>query len=233
MGCELGNAPPAHVCHARRDVRAQGALATVRHFLHPADCEGDKGSGDCERTAFCAGGRAPDQFPVPRRPMNVEAAYISFRELACMPQRYPDPDRGHCWALFDSILLFLSELPRARLGAPPRRDGPRLDAHAGRGLPINCHGDQRGHRDHFADNGPHLEHPAAGDRQRASCSAENRAGLESFEANMSSGPREGRCCGRRQSTIAECDIEWAQRCRKRHPRHRYRAGDYHRVGPAC
>jgi hypothetical protein len=24
-----------------------------------------------------------------------------------MPQRYPDPDRGHCW---DSILLFLSEL---------------------------------------------------------------------------------------------------------------------------
>jgi hypothetical protein len=37
-------------------------------------------------------------------------AYISFRELACMPQRYPDPDRGHCWALLDSILLFLSEL---------------------------------------------------------------------------------------------------------------------------
>jgi hypothetical protein len=27
-----------------------------------------------------------------------------------MPQRYPDPDRGHCWALLDSILLFLSEL---------------------------------------------------------------------------------------------------------------------------
>jgi hypothetical protein len=31
-------------------------------------------------------------------------------ELGCMPQRYPDPDRGHCWALLDSILLFLSEL---------------------------------------------------------------------------------------------------------------------------
>src|SRR5580658_8384863 len=30
--------------------------------------------------------------------------------LACMPQRYPDPDRGHCRALLDSILLFLSEL---------------------------------------------------------------------------------------------------------------------------
>jgi hypothetical protein len=27
-----------------------------------------------------------------------------------MPQRYPDPDRGHRWALLDSILLFLSEL---------------------------------------------------------------------------------------------------------------------------
>jgi hypothetical protein len=27
-------------------------------------------------------------------------AYISFPELACMPQRYPDPDRGHCWPVF-------------------------------------------------------------------------------------------------------------------------------------
>src|SRR5580658_1994840 len=27
-------------------------------------------------------------------------AYISFRELACMPQRYPDSDRGHCWTVF-------------------------------------------------------------------------------------------------------------------------------------
>jgi hypothetical protein len=36
--------------------------------------------------------------------------YISFPELACMPQRYPDPDRGHSWALLESILLFLSEL---------------------------------------------------------------------------------------------------------------------------
>jgi hypothetical protein len=31
-------------------------------------------------------------------------------ELACMPQRYRDPDRGHRWALLHSILLFLSEL---------------------------------------------------------------------------------------------------------------------------
>jgi hypothetical protein len=31
-----------------------------------------------------------------------------------MPQRYPDPDRGHCWALLDSILLFLSELVGCR-----------------------------------------------------------------------------------------------------------------------
>jgi hypothetical protein len=32
-GCELGNTPPDHVCHPRRDVRAEGTLTTVRHFL--------------------------------------------------------------------------------------------------------------------------------------------------------------------------------------------------------
>jgi hypothetical protein len=34
--------------------------------------------------------------------------------------------RSRSRALLDSILLFLSELPRARLGAPRRRDGPRF-----------------------------------------------------------------------------------------------------------
>jgi Zn-dependent protease len=43
-------------------------------------------------------------------------------------------------------------------------------------------------------------------------SAESRASLESFEADMSSGPREGsQRADRRKSTIAERDIEWAQR----------------------
>jgi hypothetical protein len=37
-----------------------------------------------------------------------------------------------------------------------------------RGLPIDLCRDRCGHRDHFVDNGPHLEHPAAGDRHRAS-----------------------------------------------------------------
>jgi hypothetical protein len=43
-----------------------------------------------------------------REPGDIPA-YISFPELACMPQRYPDSDRGHCWALFDSILLSVSD----------------------------------------------------------------------------------------------------------------------------
>jgi Peptidase family M50 len=44
------------------------------------------------------------------------------------------------------------------------------------------------------------------------CSAENRASLGSFEANMSTGPREGsQCADQRQSTIAEREIEWVQK----------------------
>src|SRR5271168_1168165 len=51
--------------------------------------------------------------------------YISFPELTCMLQRYPDPDRGHCWALYDTTLLSLANAPRRmKFGtqfATPRR----------------------------------------------------------------------------------------------------------------
>jgi Zn-dependent protease len=44
-----------------------------------------------------------------------------------------------------------------------------------RGLPIDLRRDGYGHWDHFVDNGPHLEHPAAGDRLRTSlCRREPR-----------------------------------------------------------
>jgi hypothetical protein len=40
----------------------------------------------------------------------TEASYISFPELGCMPQRYPDPDRGHCWGTVGQYFIVPSEL---------------------------------------------------------------------------------------------------------------------------
>jgi hypothetical protein len=56
--------------------------------------------------------RAGDRPRDPSSNLSTKYTYLytpDIPELACMPQRYPDPDRGHCWALLACILLFLSE----------------------------------------------------------------------------------------------------------------------------
>src|SRR5580658_727742 len=53
-----------------------------------------------------------------------------------MPQRYPDPDRGHCW---DSILLFLSELVDAgqRALCIAELRNPTVRRHIGHDAPLD------------------------------------------------------------------------------------------------
>jgi hypothetical protein len=67
-------------------------------FSTPVDCQGDEGSGEFRKDGLlrCAfGGRAPDQFPLPRRPMNVEAAKEFRSSHQLFPPRRPEERRRH------------------------------------------------------------------------------------------------------------------------------------------